>query len=399
MRRHDTKIFIALCAALLAAPVSSGARADTDARSFVVIPDSEVAAPDTGTQGGDTVDTAADSVTEDVRGADADTAEKIPAEKMPVLELEVRPKEVAVGEVIHWSLEVRRLAEHSVHLSSGASFGDLELREKRAETVPAEDGWVTETLDVELLGFAAGEHEIPEQTLSVVDEAGRIVKVTTPGARVVVKSLIANEPEPELKADQGPGVSVYQKDYTLVWVLSILGGALVVALLTLLGRYLWSRRRPRPGPPPPPPRPAEEIALEKLEALERAGLVEEGRLKEYHVRMSEAVREYLGNRYGFDSLEMSTQELRAALKRTHIETWAFERACELLEETDLVKFAKYVLGEEESKTLLARAVDLVRRTTPRSNSDETPKRASQGRKAHEARPAPPVKDGREGGAP
>ena len=62
-------------------------------------------------------------------------------------------------------------------------------------------------------------------------------------------------------------------------------------------------------PTVPPPRPPEEVAFEKLEAAERSGWLEEGEVKLFHVAVSEAVREYLGGRYGFDSLEQTTEEL------------------------------------------------------------------------------------------
>ena len=64
------------------------------------------------------------------------------------------------------------------------------------------------------------------------------------------------------------------------------------------------------GPkPPPPPRPPEEVALEKLGAVKTSGMLERGEIKEFHISVSEAIREYLGGRYGFDSLELTTEEL------------------------------------------------------------------------------------------
>jgi hypothetical protein len=289
----------------------------------------------------------------------------LPADRMPTLSLEVEPPEAAVGEVIRWRLSVKRRIGDRVYLGSGASFGDLEVRKKEINPGQSSGDWIDETMVVELIGFEPAEVEIPPQKLTVVDAEGRLAEIETAGATVRVTSLIANEPEPQLKPDEGPGEVVMEKDYTLLWILGILGGAGVVALLTLLGRWLWSKRRPRPEPPPPPPRPAEEIALEKLLALERSTLLDTGEIKEFHVRLSEAIREYLGNRYRFDSLELSTEELVARLKRATIGKSELALTIDFLGETDLVKFAKALPTLEESRDLLKKSIDFVKRTTPR----------------------------------
>jgi hypothetical protein len=92
--------------------------------------------------------------------------------------------------------------------------------------------------------------------------------------------------------------------------------------------------------------------------------LEEGQVKLFHVRLSEAVREYLGNRYLFDSLELSTEELAVKLKTSTIGSEDFDTVWEFLGVTDLVKFAKVVLNREESLDLLDQSVAFVEKTTP-----------------------------------
>ena len=48
-----------------------------------------------------------------------------------------------------------------------------------------------------------------------------------------------------------------------------------------------------------PPRPPWEVALEELEALRHAHLLEEQRYAEHFDRTSDALRRYLGARFGF----------------------------------------------------------------------------------------------------
>lgn len=297
--------------------------------------------------------------------ADVDTTPGIPPDQLPKVKLTVTPPEAAVGELVTWRLDVERRESQRVYLPSHASFGELEIHSKDAVSDSASGGRVHEALEVRLLGFSAGERAIPPQKLTVVDEQGQLGEVQIDPAVVTIKSLIANEPEPQLKEDTGPGVAVYQDDFTLLYVGSALLFALAIVGVTLLLRWLWSRRRPRPGPPPPPPRPAEDIAREKLTSLRGSNLLEQGEIKQFHILLSEALREYLGNRYGFDSLEMSTQELTAIMRGPKLPTQDYHELRQLLEDTDLVKFAKYIPPLDLSRDLLQRTGVFVERTTPR----------------------------------
>ena len=293
----------------------------------------------------------------------------VPADRMPTLALKVSPNKATVGEEITWELSVKRRKEDSVHLSSGADFGSLELKSKSSLETPIDNDWVRDTLTVALIGFEAGDITIPGQILTVVDVDGNIAEVETEAADVTVSSLIANEPEPALKEDTGAGEVVMEEDYLLLYILAGLGAALLVVLLTLLARKLWAMRRPKPEPPPPPPRPAEEVAYEKLNAIRESKLLVDGEFKEFHVRLSEAVREYIGNRYGFDSLELSSEELISALRRVRISKTEYELVLDFLGETDLVKFAKVLPTITESEDLLEQSFGFVDRTTPKASPD------------------------------
>ena len=101
-----------------------------------------------------------------------------------------------------------------------------------------------------------------------------------------------------------------------LWPVYIAGGLLAAALGALLTmlivRRLRARRGERPGPPP---RPAHEVALERLDRLGAYGFLENADNRPFYFAVSEIIREYLGGRFGFDSLEMTTDELVAELRR------------------------------------------------------------------------------------
>ena len=150
------------------------------------------------------------------------------------------------------------------------------------------------------------------------------------------------------------------------------------------------------------------MAIEKLDSIRESDWLEEGEIKTFHVAVSEAFREYLGGRYGFDSLEMTTEELTSLLETATLRGISMVELGRFLRDTDLVKFAKWRPSIELSEELLERAYDIVRRTTaaerawdvkssiPRSRRSASHQRRSRTaadssdvkRKADEVREAP-----------
>ena len=123
-----------------------------------------------------------------------------------------------------------------------------------------------------------------------------------------------------------------------------IAGALVAAAglgFALIAMVILRRVRARRGArPAPPPRPAHEVAMEKLDRLGAYGFLENADNRPFYFAVSEVIREYLGARYGFDSLELTTDELMAELRRRAGRELVLSEAEGWLAGCDLVKFAK-----------------------------------------------------------
>ncbi|MCH2109724.1 MAG: hypothetical protein MK135_10360 [Polyangiaceae bacterium] len=146
--------------------------------------------------------------------------------------------------------------------------------------------------------------------------------------------------------------------------------ALLVALpLALLSFLLWLalRARFKKELPPPPPRPAWEIAQERLHELAARDLLSEEEFEKYLAEITSILREYLGNRYGFDGLESTTSELLDELRlASSLDLRPLQTT---LERTDLVKFAQLIPSKDECLQTLALTEDLIQRTRPVVNLD------------------------------
>jgi hypothetical protein len=106
----------------------------------------------------------------------------------------------------------------------------------------------------------------------------------------------------------------------------------------------------------------EEAALKELERIVALGLAERGMIKDYYSLVSEAVRRYLERKLNVLAMESPTSLTLAALSEKGISAEAGDLIRGLLEESDLVKFAKLTPGEADIGTLIDRARRIVRHT-------------------------------------
>lgn len=159
--------------------------------------------------------------------------------------------------------------------------------------------------------------------------------------------------------------------------LSVLGVGLIVFLIWLFVRY--RKRIPflggqRPQIPP------HLLAIRKLEALRNQKLPQNGNHKQYYSGLTDILREYLYGRFGIPAMEMTTDEIMAAVAAPKKEGLIDERRYgdlrELLWTADLVKFAKYTPDEDYDDTAYYNAYYFIEETKP-VDEEGKPKEAEQ----------------------
>ena len=107
--------------------------------------------------------------------------------------------------------------------------------------------------------------------------------------------------------------------------------------------------------------------MEKLDRLGAYGFLENADNRPFYFAVSEVIRDYLGGRFGFDSLEMTTDELVDELGRHAGRELASFMVSEIrawLSACDLVKFAKVSPTAAEARGALESAIRIVRSTRP-----------------------------------
>ncbi len=152
----------------------------------------------------------------------------------------------------------------------------------------------------------------------------------------------------------------------LRWVLL----ALAIAGVGVGGYYLITYLRNRFGDasatdvPTEPLRSAEEVALEKLDAIREQKIWQSGQVKEYHTQLTDVVREYIARRFEVSSTEQTSDEtLRAMRGLLSDKKELYEDLRKMLTLADLVKFAKWTATPDENELSLRSAYAFVKETT------------------------------------
>jgi hypothetical protein len=313
-----------------------------------------------------------------IASAPEPTLREPPPEARPTIESTVTPTEgLVTGDVVTWTLKITSREGDDVTVigldeAMGSRAADrladldrpVHLLDESVDEAEAHDGHRTRTCTARFLLLAPGEQTLPALVVRVLTAGGQLGFVRPEAPVVQVGAVLANEPNAAPKPLTDP-VSVMEDDPRPLYAGAALLAMLAGALLAFLVSRWWKRRSRRPAPPPPP-RPAWEVAVAKLDDLLRSrdALLAEGRAVEWADGVSDVIREYLGARYGFDGLESTTDEVLERLAEAPLRGVAVPEVAVLLQDCDLVKFAKASMGEAESQALLAAGYRIVRATTP-----------------------------------
>ncbi|MBQ1939838.1 MAG: hypothetical protein II362_06465, partial [Alistipes sp.] len=167
----------------------------------------------------------------------------------------------------------------------------------------------------------------------------------------------------DLKPQQNLPFKVAEIKSYLLW--GLLALVVLVALLVALDRYLKARGR-RLGDlfKPAPPQPPHVIAIAALEALHHQKLWQNNKHKLYYSLLTEILRTYIDGRWGVSAMEMTSDEIIAAMRSVELPDKARMDLTAILRDADLVKFAKFAPEAEQNENDYQKAYYFVEETKP-----------------------------------
>ena len=133
--------------------------------------------------------------------------------------------------------------------------------------------------------------------------------------------------------------------------------------------------------------PAHQKALTAIDKIKQEKKQTSEDQKTYYTRLTDTIRQYINERFGFNAMEMTSDEIIARLQESKDSTMIDELR-DLFQTADLVKFAKYSTLINENDLNLVNAVSFIDQTkTQEKESEEkiVPKLSENDRRLQESR--------------
>ncbi len=149
-------------------------------------------------------------------------------------------------------------------------------------------------------------------------------------------------------------------EWNLLMWLSVIVFILAIALLYVIIRLKDNKpiiRRIRLKPRLVP----HKEAMRKINRIKDDKIWQKEDSKEYYTLLTDALRQYMNDRYGFNAMEMTTHEIIHELQNVN-DADAIRELRELFETADLVKFAKYNTMINENDRNLVYAIEYINQT-------------------------------------
>ena len=235
------------------------------------------------------------------------------------------------------------------------------VEEPYMDTVDANDGFIKVTKHLILTAFEDSLYYIPKQNVKI---DGKTLQTKNLALKVLTVDVDTLHPNRFF----GPK-DVQENPFMWEEWLKLLGLASLAVLLYVLCWLAYIRlksnkpfqfkvRIVKKIPP-------HQKALDTIQTLKDRESPQvfslENEQKAYYTELTDAIRVYIQERFGFNAMEMTTAEIISHLKEENDED-KLKELINLFETADLVKFAKYRVGMNDSDRNLLSAIDFINST-------------------------------------
>ena len=158
-------------------------------------------------------------------------------------------------------------------------------------------------------------------------------------------------------------------DWAGVIFLSILAIPLMFLIIYFIVRYRDNKpiiKHIKIEPKLPP----HQLAMKEIERIKTEKVWQKGRSKEYYTELTDTLRTYIQDRFGFNAMEMTSSEIIDKLME--VEAKDIRDLKELFLTADLVKFAKHDPMMNENDSNLLSAISFINETKDEKSLDKKP---------------------------
>ncbi|GDX51431.1 hypothetical protein LBMAG27_04780 [Bacteroidota bacterium] len=246
---------------------------------------------------------------------------------------------IVIGDFLNVKLTVKYPKETNVTMPSVFdTVGNMELvkSSKIDTTISGDTKTVTQIFIVS--AYDSGNFHVGPLMILSKNKSGAIDTILSDYVFVSVSTVAVDTSKP-IKPIKAPiDVPYSWKEF----IPYIVGGIVLLLLIVVLSFYYMRRIKKNPViiERPKPKDPAHIWARKELKILEEEKRWQHDEIKIYYSRLTDILRLYLEYRYNWFALESTTEEISKNISSYNISNEAKEKLLMILEQGDLVKFAK-----------------------------------------------------------
>lgn len=245
----------------------------------------------------------------------------------------------------------------SIELVSDWKIDTLKIRRKTQE-MNLEGSFV-------ITSFDEGKYELPDIAVQRTTLDGKTDTLLFAGKDLEVLSMPVDTTT--FKPHDIKGQIRYP--LTFKEILPYIIGIQLLAMIIILVVSLLKMRKKNESGEGGIKEPAYIVALKKLDKFRGNKLWEPEKQKQFYSGVTDVLREYIAARFGVGAMEMTTAEIFEGLKDKEIPQEIMEETRNLFVTSDLVKFAKMTVSDDENVKAVPSAVRFVT-TTWKSEEEE-----------------------------
>lgn len=268
-----------------------------------------------------------------------------------------------IGDQANYSFEITQQPGQHVVMPEYQMIipGGLEIVERFSnDTIKSNDGYLQIKKNYLVTAFEDSLLFIPPQAFVVGNDT-----IWSNSVSLKVIQPFDIDPKSTEVADIKPVINVRFDWNTLfkIYLLVLLIIIIVLAVVILIRKYMLKKPVIPQRQVIEPEIPAHQKALAALDRIKNEKIWQKGRIKEYYTQLTDVVRKYIAERFGINSMEMTSDEILDALEILRFEQKsAFECLKQILRIADLVKFAKWESNPSEIELSLMNAYLFVNQT-------------------------------------
>ena len=217
-----------------------------------------------------------------------------------------------------------------------------------------------------------GEFSIEPISIDFRKKDGETETIKTQKLYLTVKSVAEGEEKEDIRDVK----SVIKIPSSFVGLFIFLGIILFVALLLFIYKKFIYRKN-RTAETVPFLSPYDE-AIFSLNGLFDSDLLKKRLVKQYFLRLSEILKIYFEKRYHISAVESTTTEITRLLKKERIESALLKKIDNVLNLSDLAKFAKWIPNPSTITELNKNALEIIEDSKEVSLSQEEAEKITHG---------------------